>query len=384
MKLNFELAAPRVRENHVGVLHRAVGKVYVTGELEARRREALMMVFSAFDNYLALLKSPDPRDRYSAASGLALSRDPRAVKPLIGVLHDADWNVRFEAAKALGAIGDKSAIEPLFRALNTATTGQFADLVRAAITIALGELGDRRISDALSEISQNGPNTTLQKRAGQVLLKLREQTATSTESNAATSTATTVQSSQTTDQRPSDADLLREALFPSIASDAQRWAKVMDEVGVITQTAGKSTLAAKLITEAEEKLSAVHREIDEAVARGVRDPRLSQVRALVLMAEGELAFTAALKEPVWSETSCSDRAIAAYEKAFAIREGDARSYMILGISYFRVKKYAEALSNLQKAEAKDVKLRSAVSEMIAAAKKEIEKKAKSSKHGWFS
>ena len=61
----------------------------------------------------ALGKIRDPR----AVEALGELGDPRSVEPLIGALHDGSASVRRAAAKALGRIGDPRSVDPLIDAL---------------------------------------------------------------------------------------------------------------------------------------------------------------------------------------------------------------------------------------------------------------------------
>ena len=100
--------------------------------------------------------------REAAADALGKLGDTRAVKPLLDALRDEYWPVRKAAASALGEIGDARAVEPLIAALQAENTHQggaavpvrFAHpelsglhdswMVRTAIVIALGEIGETR------------------------------------------------------------------------------------------------------------------------------------------------------------------------------------------------------------------------------------------------
>ncbi len=96
------------------------------------------------ENLIAALQDEDPRLRETAASGLGLLGDARAVEALIAALEDEDWEVRLEAAGALGEIGDAGAVEPLIVALQDEASD-----VREEAAGALGEIGDARAVEAL-------------------------------------------------------------------------------------------------------------------------------------------------------------------------------------------------------------------------------------------
>ena len=78
-----------------------------------------------------------------------------AVEPLIGALTDKNWNVRRLAAEALGKLGDERALEPLIRALADAAS----DMQREAAW-ALGKLGDARALEPLIGALAHGSTKT--------------------------------------------------------------------------------------------------------------------------------------------------------------------------------------------------------------------------------
>jgi HEAT repeat protein len=63
--------------------------------------------------YLQLLKFNDYRIRQRAVRWLALSRDERAIDPVMAALYDRHYLVRKAAAQALGDIGREQALGPL-------------------------------------------------------------------------------------------------------------------------------------------------------------------------------------------------------------------------------------------------------------------------------
>jgi hypothetical protein len=90
------------------------------------------------DFLLECLKDKSWHVRREAA--VAVSRfpdDERVVDALIGTLKDKNWQVRRDAAITLGDIGDSKAIEPLSELLRTET---WEALVRKEATIALKKL----------------------------------------------------------------------------------------------------------------------------------------------------------------------------------------------------------------------------------------------------
>jgi HEAT repeat protein len=80
-------------------------------------------------------------DRLGAVQFLGWTRDPRAVKPLIGALKDEKEMLRSEAAYTLGQMGDDRAISPLI-----ATLDDESSHVRCRTAEALEQLGMRNRS----------------------------------------------------------------------------------------------------------------------------------------------------------------------------------------------------------------------------------------------
>jgi len=70
--------------------------------------------------YIAALRRTDWAARAYGARRLGMLADPRAVRPLCGLLWDKDETVRLNAAVALGKIGDPRAVEHLIAALSDA------------------------------------------------------------------------------------------------------------------------------------------------------------------------------------------------------------------------------------------------------------------------
>jgi len=77
-------------------------------------------------------------DRRGAVQFLGWTRDPRAVKPLIGALKDENEMVRSEAAYTLGQVGDERAIDPLITTLDDESSH-----VRCQAARALEQIGRR-------------------------------------------------------------------------------------------------------------------------------------------------------------------------------------------------------------------------------------------------
>ncbi|MGH7145414.1 MAG: sigma-70 family RNA polymerase sigma factor [Planctomycetota bacterium] len=70
---------------------------------------------SAFASLVVMLHQPDPKVQTAAMSGMAESRDHRAVTALLSVAADAaaDGDLRNQAVSALASLGDPSAVDPL-------------------------------------------------------------------------------------------------------------------------------------------------------------------------------------------------------------------------------------------------------------------------------
>ncbi len=102
----------------------------------------------------------------SIASTLGKLGDKRAVKPLIGLLHNDDKGIRFWAAKSLGAIGDTSAIPYLAELITDKELK-----VRDCAVRSLGEIGGDETIQPLRTALQDG-NKKVRDRAEKALLKI--------------------------------------------------------------------------------------------------------------------------------------------------------------------------------------------------------------------
>ncbi len=115
---------------------------------------------------LPILDSDDKEARRWAAHALGLTRDVRAIEPLVQRLADNRSETRKAAALALGEIGDARAIEPLLKAL----AGRDPETRRAA-AVALGNIGSDRAVDALCAIAED-PNEPVQLAVVEALRKI--------------------------------------------------------------------------------------------------------------------------------------------------------------------------------------------------------------------
>jgi HEAT repeat protein len=108
---------------------------------------------------LATLKErEDRRLRVDTAVAAGLLGTSEAVPNLVDVLNDkkASQFVLGSVALALGQIGDHEAIEPMVAILEPKkTNGTYPDLTRALVTVALGQLADRRDIRVLSNLSKD-------------------------------------------------------------------------------------------------------------------------------------------------------------------------------------------------------------------------------------
>ena len=96
----------------------------------------------SMESNIEALRSEDPNVRWEAARALGVSRDPRAVEPLIAALGDRDPDVRRKAALSLGKIRDPKAVDPLL-ACSVKDENQ---VVRWAAAWGLGKFPDRKIA----------------------------------------------------------------------------------------------------------------------------------------------------------------------------------------------------------------------------------------------
>lgn len=102
---------------------------------------------TGFDALLELLSHPVPLSRSPAARLLGLTRDPRALQPLLDLLQkDQQWLVRMWAIKGLGDLG----LNEAFDALADRLRHDEKNRVRAAAAEAIGKLQHPQAEAALS------------------------------------------------------------------------------------------------------------------------------------------------------------------------------------------------------------------------------------------
>jgi HEAT repeat protein len=109
------------------------------------------MTEPTLEDFITLLRDPDPDVRRNAAWSLGRFRDPRITAPLIDALQDDNSGVRLRVAEALGNLRDEEAVIPLIAALSDDDPR-----VRAEIVTSLGRQGDYRAVDALVALLRDG------------------------------------------------------------------------------------------------------------------------------------------------------------------------------------------------------------------------------------
>jgi HEAT repeat protein len=147
----------------------------------------------AVEHLIEALKDEDEHMREWAAVGLGGIKDTRAVEPLIRGLKDKAWGVRLQAKKALDKLGWKPRDntekayyiiatpwdrwdelvrlgKPIVEILIDALKDEY-DLVRMKAAMALGEIGDERALEPLTQIL-NDKFEDVQKRAKEALEKI--------------------------------------------------------------------------------------------------------------------------------------------------------------------------------------------------------------------
>jgi HEAT repeat protein len=111
------------------------------------------------DPILETLEEREDRElRVDTAVAAGLLGDSRAVRILVDVLNDPKSSqfVLGSVALALGRIGDHKAVGPLVRILEPESTdGNYPDLTRALVAVALGQLADRRKVPVLYRVSKD-------------------------------------------------------------------------------------------------------------------------------------------------------------------------------------------------------------------------------------
>ncbi len=122
-----------------------------------------------FDPLLAQLGHPVPLSRSPAARLLGLTRDPRALTPLMNLVQtDRQWLVRMWAVKGLGDLGQDEAFETLADRLRNDEKNR----VRAAAAEAIGKLQHPQAETVLAA-AVNDEDGGVRQHVEESLAKLR-------------------------------------------------------------------------------------------------------------------------------------------------------------------------------------------------------------------
>ena len=98
----------------------------------------------ALDPLLQLVHDPNQEIRRTACVGLGNLGNVGAMQPLLGVLDDPDEDVKCSAIRALGQLHDRRAVDPLLARLDDGSS-----LARHNVIDSLAELGDERAVEPL-------------------------------------------------------------------------------------------------------------------------------------------------------------------------------------------------------------------------------------------
>lgn len=127
-----------------------------SAEYEALAIALGAMKGAAVPELLRILDSDDHEARRWSAHALGLTRDTRAIAPLVKHLADNRSEARKAAAQALGEIGNAQAVAPLIKALAHRDVE-----TRRTAAVALGCIGSDESVDALRALSED-PNEPVQ------------------------------------------------------------------------------------------------------------------------------------------------------------------------------------------------------------------------------
>ena len=124
------------------------------------------------EQLLALLNSPDPQQRLSAATSLGIRREVAAVGALLEVVERPDEieAVKVEALEALGMLRDTAVMPRLLDHLSRESVPR----VRGQIVALLGELGGEQVWSVLRTLLQTDPSPAVRGQAAVALGRLRD------------------------------------------------------------------------------------------------------------------------------------------------------------------------------------------------------------------
>ena len=124
------------------------------------------------EQLLALLNSPDPQQRLSAATSLGIRREVAAVGALLEVIERPDEleAVKVEALEALGMLRDTGVVPRLLDHLSR----ESAPRVRGQIVDLLGEWGGEQAWSVLHTLLQTDPSPVVRGQAAIALGRLRD------------------------------------------------------------------------------------------------------------------------------------------------------------------------------------------------------------------
>lgn len=119
---------------------------------------------------LALLRHPDPRERWNAALNLGYRRERSAVPDLVAALRDPHPNVSCLAAWALGRLGDRTATPAMVEALGRALANPF--VLTQLLVPSLGRLRDPRALPVLLDVVRTSPDSGDREQAVEAIARL--------------------------------------------------------------------------------------------------------------------------------------------------------------------------------------------------------------------
>ncbi len=120
------------------------------------------------DDLVKRLESKTAKERRDAALELGRVADPRAIRPLIGLLRDEEPMVRLDASGALIDLG-RPVVEPLAEAIRSEEHPSF---LWNAIRV-LEQIGDPRAIGAIEEVSRRHKDPSIQQISQFALEKLK-------------------------------------------------------------------------------------------------------------------------------------------------------------------------------------------------------------------